>query len=69
MNTVFTKNYICVLGVSASCAMGASMPIFSILFGDVTGILGYSDTQKVTHVKLNQILRRILIFYFFNHNC
>jgi len=34
------------IGVLSSCAMGGSMPVFSVLFGDVTAILGYEDTQK-----------------------
>ena len=34
------------VGVLASCGMGAVMPVFSILFGEVLGVLAYEDTQK-----------------------
>jgi ATP-binding cassette subfamily B (MDR/TAP) protein 1 len=34
------------VGVLASSAMGATMPIYSILFGEVLGVLAYADTQK-----------------------
>ena len=34
------------IGAIASFLMGATMPIFSILFGDVLGVLGYADTTK-----------------------
>jgi ATP-binding cassette, subfamily B (MDR/TAP), member 1 len=34
------------LGVLCSAAMGGVMPIFSLLFGDVTGILAYQDTAQ-----------------------
>ena len=33
------------VGVLASCAMGAVNPIYGVLFGDVLGVLGYEDTQ------------------------
>ena len=35
------------LGVTASAIMGATMPLFSILFGDVLAILAYEDSQRV----------------------
>ena len=35
------------LGVSSSITMGATMPLFSILFGDVLSILAYEDSDKV----------------------
>ena len=34
------------VGVLSSAVMGGVMPIFSLLFGDVTGILAYQDTDK-----------------------
>ena len=34
------------IGCISSFLMGATMPIFSILFGDVLGVLGYADTSK-----------------------
>jgi hypothetical protein len=34
------------LGILSSAAMGGVMPIFSLLFGDVTGILAYQDTAQ-----------------------
>ena len=34
------------IGAISSFLMGATMPIFSILFGDVLGVLGYADTAK-----------------------
>ena len=44
------------IGVLSSCAMGGSMPVFSVLFGDVTAILGYEDTQKVNETS-SSVLR------------
>ena len=34
------------IGAVASFLMGATMPIFSILFGDVLGVLGYENTTE-----------------------
>jgi len=34
------------VGILCSVAMGALMPIFSILFGDILGVIAYPDTQK-----------------------
>ena len=34
------------VGVLSSAVMGAVMPIFSLLFGDITGILAYQDADK-----------------------
>ena len=33
------------VGILASIAMGAVMPIFAVLFGDILGVLGYEDSQ------------------------
>ena len=38
------------IGVVASCGMGALMPIFAILFGDVLGVISYTDTEKARSV-------------------
>ena len=38
-----------VLGIICSCAMGALMPIFSILFGDILGVIAYTDTDKARY--------------------
>ena len=38
------------IGVLCSCAMGALMPIFSILFGDVLGVIAYEDTALARFV-------------------
>lgn len=47
--TIWKKNapewpYV-LIGALASIGLGAVMPVFGILFGEVLGILGYSDTQ------------------------
>ena len=34
------------IGVLASSAMGAVMPLFGIIFGNILGVLSYEDTQK-----------------------
>jgi len=35
-----------VIGCLASCFMAALMPVFAILFGEILGVLGYTDTAK-----------------------
>ena len=37
------------VGILCSVAMGALMPIFSILFGDILGVIAYPDTQKARY--------------------
>merc|ERR1719233_285283 len=34
------------VGVLASCGMGAVMPLFAVIFGDILGVLGYEDIEK-----------------------
>jgi len=34
------------LGAVASCGMGAVMPFFGIVFGEILGVLGYEDVQE-----------------------
>merc|ERR1719483_1975780 len=34
------------IGVLSSCGMGAVMPLFAVIFGDILGVLGYEDIDK-----------------------
>ena len=34
------------IGVLSSCGMGAVMPVFAVIFGDILGVLGYEDIDQ-----------------------
>ena len=36
------------IGVLASCGMGAVMPVFAVIFGDILGVLAYEDIAQAT---------------------
>lgn len=39
------------IGVVMSCAMGAVMPLFGIIFGDILGVLAYPDQDPVNGIQ------------------
>ena len=51
------------LGVSSSITMGATMPLFSILFGDVLSILAYEDSDKVRFNFLENHFTKLVLLY------
>lgn len=49
------------IGLLSSCAMGAVMPVFSIFFGDILGVLGYQDTQEARDASVKYALYFVLL--------
>ena len=43
--------------------MGATMPLFSILFGDVLSILAYEDSDKVRFNFLENHFTKLVLLY------
>merc|ERR1719495_482350 len=53
-----------IIGVISSCGMGAVMPIFAIIFGDILGVLGYEDIQKARDESVQYSLLFLALGFF-----
>merc|ERR1719233_1108093 len=52
------------VGVLASCGMGAVMPLFAVIFGDILGVLGYEDIEKARSDSIYYSLLFLLLGFF-----
>jgi len=52
------------VGVIASCGMGAVMPLFAVIFGDILGVLGYEDIEKARADSIKYSLLFLLLGFF-----
>merc|ERR1719422_884331 len=52
------------VGVIASCGMGAVMPLFAVIFGDILGVLGYEDIDKARADSIKYSLLFLLLGFF-----
>ena len=52
------------IGVVMSCAMGAVMPLFGVVFGEILGVLSYEDTDKAREDSISYALWFVALGFF-----
>ena len=52
------------IGVVMSCAMGAVMPLFGVVFGEILGVLSYEDTDKAREDSVSYALWFVALGFF-----